>query len=76
MKLGVNYKDNTQIWLAGKPKINLIDQQEFESRWMHIQRFLYDTRTLEDYVDITNVQCVQILYSETNSENVSNQYKR
>lgn len=72
MKLGVNYKDNTQIWLAGTPKINLTDQQEFESRWMHMQRFLYDTSTLENYLDITDVQCVQILYSESDSENVCN----
>lgn len=67
VKLGVNYKDNTQIWLAGTPKINLTDQQEFKSTWMHIQRFLYDTRrpTLEKYVNITDVQCVQILYSKS-----------
>lgn len=39
---------------------------------MHIERFLYDTRTLEKYVDISDVQCVQILYSESDSENVCN----
>lgn len=72
VKLGVNDEDNTQIWLAGTPKIHLTDQQKFESRWMHMQRFLYDTSTLENYVDITDVQCVQILYSESDSENVCN----
>lgn len=72
MKLGVNYKYNTQIRLAGAPKINLTDQHEFEITWMDIQRFLYDTRrpTLEKYVNITDVQCVQILYSKSDSENV------